>query len=98
MFSATIPKWVQNIAMTFLKQGHSTIDLVKDLKNKTSKTVSHLAISCPYQNRLSALADILICYGGGQSIVFTSTKKEANDLLLSEKIKKDIEVMHGDIA
>ena len=34
----------------------------------------------------------------GQTIVFTSTKKEANDLLLSEKIKKDIEVMHGDIA
>ena len=30
--------------------------------------------------------------------MFTSTKKEANDLLLSEKIKKDLEVMHGDIA
>ena len=65
MFSATIPKWVQSIAMQFLKPGHSTMDLVKDLKNKTSKTVQHLAISCPYQNRLSALADILICYGGG---------------------------------
>jgi len=98
MFSATIPRWVQSIAQVFLKQGHGTIDLVKDLKNKTSRTVAHLAINCPYQNRLSALADILICYGGGQSIVFTSTKKEANDLLLSEKIKKDIEVMHGDIA
>lgn len=98
MFSATIPRWVQTIAQTFLKPGFATIDLVKDLKNKTSKTVAHLAINCPYQNRLSALADILICYGGGQTIVFTSTKKEANDLLLSEKIKKDIEVMHGDIA
>ena len=60
--------------------------------------MQHLAINCPYQNRLNALADILICYGGGQSIVFTSTKKEANDLLMAEKIKKDIEVMHGDIA
>ena len=98
MFSATIPRWVQTIAHTFLKPGFTTIDLVKDLKNKTSKTVEHLAINCPYQNRMSALADILICYGGGQIIVFTSTKKEANDLLLSEKIKKDIEVMHGDIA
>ena len=37
-------------------------------------------------------------YGGGQTIVFTSTKKEANDLMSSEKIKKDIEAMHGDIA
>lgn len=98
MFSATIPKWVQSVAYSFLKPGFATIDLVKDLKNKTSKTVKHLAINCPYQNRISTLADVLICYGGGQIIVFTSTKKEANDLLLSEKIKKDIEVMHGDIA
>jgi len=34
----------------------------------------------------------------GQSIIFTSTKAEANQLLLSEKIKNKIEVMHGDIA
>jgi ATP-dependent RNA helicase DDX21 len=40
-----------------------------------------------------------VCYGGvGQTIVFCSTKQEANSLLLSDKIKKDIEVMHGDIA
>lgn len=97
MFSATIPKWVQSIAYTFLSPGHTTIDLVKDLKNKTSKTVKHLAINCPYQNRISTLADVLICYGGGQTIVFTQTKKEANDLLLSGKMQKDIEVMHGDI-
>ena len=48
---------------------------------------------------MSTLADILIIYGGlGQTIVFCSTKQEANSLLLTDKIKKDIEVMHGDIA
>ena len=73
--------------------------MAQNLKNKTSKTVNHLAINCPYHNRISALADILVCYGGvGQTIVFCSTKNEANSLLLSDKIKKDIEVMHGDIA
>jgi len=71
---------------------------VSNLKNKTAKTVSHLTINCPYHNRIAALADILIVYGTGQTIVFTSTKAEANALLMSEKIKKDIEVMHGDIA
>lgn len=81
-----------------MKQPLQVIDLVRDLKNKTARTVDHLAINCPYHNRISALADILICYGVGQSIVFTSTKSEANQLLLSDKIKKDIEVMHGDIA
>ena len=59
--------------------------------------MAHLAINCPWHNRISALADILVCYGGGQTIVFTSTKKDANELLLSEKIRNDIEVMHGDI-
>ena len=48
---------------------------------------------------MQTLADILVIYGGlGQTIVFTSTKSEANSLLLSDKINKDIEVMHGDIA
>ena len=61
--------------------------------------MQHLAINVPFHNRVSALADILICYGGvGQSIIFTSTKNEANQLLQSEKIKNQIEVMHGDIA
>lgn len=99
MFSATVPRWVHEIASMFLKPNYSMIDLVSNLKNKTSRTVAHLAINVPYQNRVSALADILICYGGqGQSIVFCSTKNEANQLLLSEKIKNKIEVMHGDIA
>lgn len=99
LFSATIPRWVQIVAKQYLNPGYKTIDLAQNLKNKTSKTVNHMAINCPYHNRLSVLADILVCYGGiGQTIVFCSTKMEANSLLLSDKIKQDIEVMHGDIA
>jgi len=98
MFSATVPRWITSIVSMFLSPGHTSLDLVRDLKNKTSRTVEHLAINVPYHNRTAALADVLICYGGGQTIVFTSTKQEANQLLLSDKIKKDIEVMHGDIA
>jgi len=61
--------------------------------------VNHLAINCPYHNRISALADILVCYGNeGKTIVFAQTKNDANSLILSDKIKMDIEVMHGDIA
>lgn len=99
LFSATVPRWVKTVAEQYLKPNFRTIDLAINLKNKTSKTVNHLAINCPYTNRIAALADILVCYGGvGQTIVFCSTKQEANSLLLSDKIKKDIEVMHGDIA
>ena len=65
MFSATVPHWVRNIATIMLKPGYAMIDLVRDLKNKTAKNVAHLAINCPYHNRVTALADILICYGQG---------------------------------
>jgi ATP-dependent RNA helicase DDX21 len=64
LFSATIPGWVRSVANYHMKQNARIIDLVNELKNKTARTVQHLAISCPYQNRLSALADVLICYGG----------------------------------
>ena len=87
------------MAEDYLAPNFKMLDLAQNLKNKTASTVNHLAINCPFHNRMSALADILIIYGGaGQTIVFCSTKQEANSLLLSDKIKKDIEVMHGDIA
>lgn len=75
------------------------IDLAKDLKDRTQKNINHISINCPFHNRMQTLADVLLIYGGlGQTIVFCQTKVEANSLLLSDKIKDNIEVMHGDIA
>jgi len=72
LFSATIPGWVKTIARQYMKKNLRVVDLAQDLKNKTAKKVLHLAIDCPYQNRMSALADVLICYGGNaKTIVFT---------------------------
>ena len=99
LFSATIPYWVKQISKQYMKPNLRYIDLCQDLKNKTAKEVNHLALDCPYINRMQTLADILICYGGNaKTIVFTQTKMDANSLILSDKIKQDIEVMHGDIA
>lgn len=96
--SATVPRWIKDMANAYLKSNWKMIDLAKDLKGKTQKNINHISINCPFHNRMQTLADILVIYGGlGQTIVFTSTKAEANALLLSEKIKTDIEVMHGDI-
>jgi len=58
MFSATIPVWVLKVAGEFLKRSYRLVDLAKDLKNKTARTVNHLAINCPYHNRLAVLADL----------------------------------------
>jgi len=87
LFSATLPSWVKQVAKTYMGK-YRIVDLAQDLKNKTAKEVAHLAIDCPYQNRMSALADVLICYGmGAKTIVFTQTKQDANSLILSDKIK-----------
>lgn len=48
LFSATIPYWVKNMAREFLSPQLETIDLAQNLKNKTSRTVNHLAINCPW--------------------------------------------------
>lgn len=100
LFSATVPHWVKDVARKYLDPAYKFIDLVKDLKNKTSQTVQHLAINCPYFNRSSTLADILLCYGGlhGKTIVFAQTKADANSVMLCDKVKHDVEVLHGDIA
>lgn len=88
LFSATIPGWVKSIARSYMKRGFMVVDLAVDLKNKTAKQVQHLAIECPYQNRMAALADVLIVYGNNaKTIVFTQTKQDANSLILSDKIK-----------
>lgn len=100
LFSATVPHWVKDVARKYLDPKYEYIDLVKDLKNKTSKTVQHLAINCPFFNRTSTLADILLCYGGlhGKTIVFAQTKADANSVMLADKVTHDVEVLHGDIA
>lgn len=98
LFSATIPYWVKQLARQYMTKGYKIVDLAQDLKNKTARDVEHLAVECPYFNRISALADILTCYGGStKTIVFTSTKVDANSLVQHERIKS-AEVMHGDIA
>jgi ATP-dependent RNA helicase DDX21 len=48
LFSATVPRWVKTVADEFMAPNYKTIDLAQNLKNKTSKTVHHLAINCPY--------------------------------------------------
>jgi len=48
LFSATIPRWVRDVANQYMNKNLKVIDLCQDLKNKTAKTVQHLAISCPF--------------------------------------------------
>lgn len=71
LFSATVPRWIKDLASNYLKKDWKMIDLAKDLKDRTQKNINHISINCPFHNRMQTLADILLIYGGlGQTIVF----------------------------
>jgi superfamily II DNA/RNA helicase len=55
LFSATIPPWVRDVASEHMKRDLEFIDLAQNLANKTAKKVQHLAVSCPFHNRMQAL-------------------------------------------
>ena len=100
LFSATVPKWIDKIASKFLKPDIFRVDMIKDQKVRTSKTVEHLSIFFANKDaKIKAIGDVVSCYGGAHSrtIIFTDKKAEANDILLNGQLKFDSQVLHGDI-
>ena len=87
------------LSRTYLSPDRYFVDLIKDSEIRTSKTVEHLALNCPYYHRNSVIADIVNLYGGrhGRTIIFCETKKEANEILLKANLKQETQVLHGDI-
>jgi len=100
LFSATIPRWIDNIAAKFMKRDVCRVDMIKNSHNKTSTTVDHYCISFPNKDqKISAIGDVVMTYGGAHSrtIIFTDTKEEANNIMLNGQLKMDMQVLHGDI-
>jgi superfamily II DNA/RNA helicase len=59
LFSATIQQWVKDIASKIMNRREFTfIDLVKNLENKTPKTVQHLSVQCLKSERVTTIADL----------------------------------------
>ena len=58
LFSATIPRWIENIASKFMKRDVTRIDMVKGSDNKTSTTVEHYCMSFPTRNRKYQLLEM----------------------------------------
>ncbi|KMZ79906.1 ATP-dependent helicase, putative [Plasmodium vivax] len=100
LYSATTPSWIKDISSKYMKNPFF-IDVV-DSSNKTSKNIKHIAIKTPYDIKEKALLledIILVKSNGGQVIIFTRTKLEA-DILCSEGSFKSLSfaVLHGNIA
>jgi ATP-dependent RNA helicase DDX21 len=74
--------------------------LTAHASNETALKIQHLCLPCPWSSRAQTIGDMVLCYAGahGRTIIFTETKKEANELALDEGIKVECAVLHGDIA
>uniref|UniRef100_A0A1J3I4D4 RNA helicase n=1 Tax=Noccaea caerulescens TaxID=107243 RepID=A0A1J3I4D4_NOCCA len=95
LFSATLPKWVEDIAARFLKPNKKTIDLVGNDKMKASNSVRHIALPCSKQAMSRLIPDIISLYSsGGSSIIFTETKDQASELA---GLLPGARPLHGDI-
>lgn len=100
LFSATIPRWVDQIASKFMKRDLVFVDMIKNSETKTSKTVEHLSLFFPSKDhKIEAIGDLVLVYGGAHSrtIIFTDTKEEANEVALKGQLKIECQVLHGDI-
>lgn len=97
LWSATFPKWVKNIAKTYLNDPE-WLDLVGEDDMKIPATVEQKAVVVNGRHRASALGAIMERYGrAGQSLIFTETKREVEDLV-RRLGDNEIRGLHGDMS
>ena len=80
-----------------MSRDHIRVDLIGSERIKTSTTVEHKAIKCPYTERHSTIGDVIQVYSSSRDsrvMVFCSTKVEANELSLSSNIKISSQVSY----
>lgn len=74
---------------------------LKDLVHcvvQASTSVKHLVLPCHWTQRSTIVADMIKSHGcAGRSIVFTDTKKDANELTASLSENCGAMALHGDI-
>jgi len=103
-YSATCPDWVKEKCNKYMVPDYQHISLVDEGVNigGASTTVEHLSVQIDrYDGVATCVRDLVRLYSAGRTngraIVFTKTKKEANDLALGDVAIGDAQVMHGDI-
>ena len=99
LFSATMPTWVKKLTRKHLNNP-ALVDLVGDKEaGKLAETIRALAVQVTPESRRSVLVDLLTVYAaGGKGIVFTQTKREADEVAAALALTVPCEALHGDIA
>ncbi|KAK9676522.1 hypothetical protein RND81_11G082600 [Saponaria officinalis] len=99
MFSATMPSWIVKLTQKYLKNP-LTIDLVGDSDQKLAEGISLNSIVVDHRSKAGVIGPLVTEYAkGGKCIVFTQTKRDADNLAHAMGRKNyKCEPLHGDIA
>ncbi|KAJ0980501.1 hypothetical protein J5N97_008756 [Dioscorea zingiberensis] len=98
LFSATMPGWVKKLARKYL-DNPLTIDLVGDQEEKLAEGIKLYAIPTTGTSKRTILSDLITVYAkGGKTIVFTQTKRDADEVSMALTSSIASEALHGDIS
>ncbi|CAH9085974.1 unnamed protein product [Cuscuta europaea] len=98
LFSATMPAWVKKLSRKHLNNP-LTIDLVGDQEEKLAEGIKLYAIPTTATSKRTILSDLVTVYAkGGKTIVFTQTKKDADEVSMTLTNIIPSEALHGDIS
>nr|XP_043626658.1 DEAD-box ATP-dependent RNA helicase 3, chloroplastic-like [Erigeron canadensis] len=98
LFSATMPGWVKKLSRKYLNNP-LTIDLVGDQDEKLAEGIKLYAIPTTQTSKRTILGDLVTVYAkGGKTIVFTQTKRDADEVSLALTNSITSEALHGDIS
>lgn len=98
LFSATMPTWVKQLARKYLNNP-LTIDLVGDQEEKLAEGIKLYAIPTTSTSKRTILSDLVMVYAkGGKAIVFTQTKRDADEVSMALTNSIASEALHGDIS
>ncbi|KAK9678330.1 hypothetical protein RND81_11G204200 [Saponaria officinalis] len=98
LFSATMPTWIKKLSRKYL-DNPLTIDLVGEHEEKLAEGIKLYAISTTAASKRTMLSDVISVYAkGGKTIVFTQTKRDADEVSLALSNSIPSEALHGDIS
>eukprot|EP01025_Chloroclados_australasicus_P026650 TRINITY_DN2646_c0_g1_i2.p1 TRINITY_DN2646_c0_g1~~TRINITY_DN2646_c0_g1_i2.p1 ORF type:complete len:470 (+),score=53.79 TRINITY_DN2646_c0_g1_i2:761-2170(+) len=99
LFSATMPQWIKKMARKY-QTDPLVVDLVgEENTGRIPESITPLAIQVQHDQKKQVLVDILSVYGvNGKSIVFTMTKREADEVAGAIGGTIASEALHGDIS
>ncbi|XP_057527029.1 DEAD-box ATP-dependent RNA helicase 53, mitochondrial-like [Amaranthus tricolor] len=99
MFSATMPHSIMNLTRKYLKDP-LMIDLVGDSDQKLAEGIALHSVLVDHHSKAGVIGPLVTEHAnGGKTIVFTQTKRDADNLAFALGSKNyKCEPLHGDIA